>query len=124
MDGYNDNRDTSGGRSVHMEGVHQYLDRDELRARLTEHLADTAREPHRHTDERFAQGSATGGVQGHWTSEEVEKHLIAARATYNEQTQSAEKIVSAYKSLKKVHSELTASTDILRQAILQMCEQS
>ena len=61
-------RDTSGGRSAHTEVVHQYLDRDELRTRLMEHLADTAREPRRHTDERFTQGSATSGVQGHWTA--------------------------------------------------------
>ena len=63
-------------------------------------------------------------MQDHWTAEEVEKHLIAARAINGEQTQSAEKMISAYKSLKKVHSKQTASTEILRQAIMQMREQS
>ena len=51
-------KDTPGSRSPHTEGVHQYLDRDKLRARLTEYLANTAREPRRHTEKRFAQGSA------------------------------------------------------------------
>ena len=114
----------SGGRSAETAGVHQYLGRDKLRARLTEHLPDTTREPRRHTDERFAQGSATNGEQNHWTAEEVEEHLIATKAIHNEQAQSVEKIVSAHKSLKKGHSELAVSTEILRHAIMQIREQS
>ena len=87
-------------------------------------MAGTAREPRRHADRRFAHGSATSGAQDHWKAKEVEEHLLAARAINDEPTQSEDKIVNEYKSLKKVHNKLTASTEILRQAIMQMREQS
>ena len=79
-------RDVPGGRSAHTAGAHQYLGRNELRARLMEHLADTARETRRHADECFAQGSATGGVEDHWTAGEVNEHVLAARAINDQQT--------------------------------------
>ena len=68
----------SGGCRAQMVGIYQYLRRDDIRARLKDHLPDTTKEPRRHRHKCFAQGSATGGVQDHWTAEELEEHLIAA----------------------------------------------
>ena len=97
-------RNVLGGCSAKVAGVHHYFGRDEPWARLTEHLPDMTRKRRRAMDDQFAQGSATGGVQKHWTAEYVEEQLIAARDINNEQAQSADRIFSAHKSLKEVHS--------------------
>ena len=47
-------RDVSGSCSAEAAGVGQYFGRDELRARLSEHLPDTTKEPRRPMDKRFA----------------------------------------------------------------------
>ena len=49
----------SGGRNAKATGVHQYFGRDELRARLTEHLPDITREQSRPMDQRFTLILAT-----------------------------------------------------------------
>ena len=124
-------RDASGVRNAESAGVHQYFGWGKLRARLTEKFPNTTRETRRPMDKRFTQISATGVVQDHWTTEEVEEHLIAARIINNKQAQAEEKLVSIHKSLKQVHSaldhqcrELGASTKMLRHTILQVHEQS
>ena len=104
--------------------------------RLSVPRSERAQGKARGTLARYKQGAAQAhgqavcaefghrGVQDHWKAEEVEEHLKAARAINDEQAQSAEKIISSHKPLKKLHSELTVSAEILRQAIMQIQEQS
>ena len=49
----------------------------------------------------FAQED-TGVEQDYWTAEEVEEHLIAARAINDKQAQAAETLGSEHDSLKEV----------------------
>ena len=57
-------------------------------------------------DTQLVQSSATGALQDHWSAEEVEEQLIAARAINEKQAQEADKLVSAHKALKEGHSAL------------------
>ena len=54
-------------------------------------------------DEWFTQGWVASVIHDHWTAEEEEEHLIAARAVNDKQ---AVKFISAHKSLKEVQSTL------------------
>ena len=59
-------------------------DQDNFRVILVEHIVGAPREPRRTMEERFLPGWATSVVQDHWTAEEVEEHLTAARTVNNE----------------------------------------
>ena len=97
----------------------QYFDRNELKAWVTEHAADAAREPGRIVNGRFAQGLANNDMQVCGTTEERRQHLRSA--VNNEQEKATKELTRAHKSLKKAHKllvhqflDIAASKEALR----------